>query len=181
MGRRWCVTPIRIAPACTRCRSTRSAREFLFATQVNTEESRLDPLSDEQLKSLGAGTEVIHWAPGPKCGGHWHGKEVAVSFGRCWRCWRWGWHAAKQYLRGGSAPQNECCLDAPHWADSADLQRVSSMSIRFRNGEALGWLVFSGCSSERLFGGLTQDRRPTGRCRRHAGGCWRGSAWSCSG
>jgi hypothetical protein len=32
-----------------------------FATQTDPEESKLDPLSDEELKGLGPGTEVIHW------------------------------------------------------------------------------------------------------------------------
>ena len=34
-----------------------------FATQTDPEESKLDPLSDAELKTLGPGTRVIHWGP----------------------------------------------------------------------------------------------------------------------
>jgi hypothetical protein len=34
-----------------------------FAAQTDPEESKLDPLSDADLKTLGPGTQVIHWDP----------------------------------------------------------------------------------------------------------------------
>ena len=37
--------------------------KLLFAAQANPEESKLDALPDEELKTLGTGTQVIHWTP----------------------------------------------------------------------------------------------------------------------
>lgn len=38
--------------------------KLLFAAQADPEESKLEALSDAELKTLGPGTQVIHWAPG---------------------------------------------------------------------------------------------------------------------
>jgi hypothetical protein len=42
---------------------TRPPAKLSFAAQVDPEESRLDPLSDADLRTLGEGTQVIHWEP----------------------------------------------------------------------------------------------------------------------
>jgi len=43
---------------------TQPQAKMRFATQVNPEESKLDPLPDMELKTLGPQAQVIHWEPG---------------------------------------------------------------------------------------------------------------------
>jgi hypothetical protein len=43
--------------------ATQPPAKLAFATQADPEESKLDPLPDADLKSLGQGTRVIHWEP----------------------------------------------------------------------------------------------------------------------
>ena len=50
--------------------------KLLFAAQADPEESRLDALTDDQLKRLGSGTQVIHWNPGTDM------RQAAVGSGR---------------------------------------------------------------------------------------------------
>ena len=43
--------------------ATQPPATLAFAAQFDPEESRLEPLADDNLKSLGQGTQVIHWGP----------------------------------------------------------------------------------------------------------------------
>ena len=43
---------------------TEPPTQMRFAAQMDPDESKLDPMPDADMKSLGDGTQVVHWEPG---------------------------------------------------------------------------------------------------------------------